>query len=194
MGMSHSRAAATASRRRCIGRAAPVLESVSCGVLLWLSQSALSQCQRGARCQLTEVWLQKGLARGQTAMEAHDGSRLPQNMGKFLFHSKPQPRVDGSLGSHNEPSRWLHLAGKKTYGTTIRQWRKMESVFKLKCLQGVWLFTTDTSSRLWLSHHHKPDPLHWVMTLKMENTRNMKTTTSIFQCSSRQPLFPPHFL
>lgn len=194
-GMSHSRAAAMASRWRCTGRAALVLESVSCGALLWLSQSALPQCQRRAQCQLTEVWLQKGLVRGQTAMEAHAGSRLPQNMGKILCRNKLQPRVDGILGSHNEPSRWLHQAGKKSYGMTISQWRKMESVFKLKCIQGIWLYTTDTSSHTpWLSHHHKSDPLHWVLTLKMENTTNMKTTTSILQCSSRQPVFLPHFL
>lgn len=84
------------------------LQSVSCGALQWLSQSALLQCQRGAQCQLTEAGTQKGLVRGHTAVEGHDGSRLPQNMGKILCRNKLQPRVDGSLGSHNEPSKWLH--------------------------------------------------------------------------------------
>ena len=113
MGMSHSRAAAMASRWCCIRRAAVGLQSVSCGALQWLSQSALLQCQRGAQCQLTEAGTQKGLVRGHTAVEGHDGSRLPQNMGKILCRNKLQPRVDGSLGSHNEPSKWLHLPQKK---------------------------------------------------------------------------------
>lgn len=100
------------------------LQSVSCGALQWLSQFALLLCQRGAQCQLTEAGTQKGLVRGQTAVEGHDGSRLPQNMGKFFFHNKPQPQLDERLGSHNEPSRQLHLSGKKSYSTTTRQQRK----------------------------------------------------------------------
>lgn len=129
MGTSHSTAAATASTPRCTRRAALGLESVSCDALRWLFPSSLLQCQRGARCQATEVWLQKGLARDQRATEGRDGSRLPQNMGKFLFHNKPQHQVERQ-GSRNELSRWLHLAGKKSCGTKYKTIEETESVFK----------------------------------------------------------------
>jgi len=157
MGMSHSTAAATASTPLCTRRAPLGLESVSCDAL-WLFQSSLLQCQRGAWCQPTEVWLQKGLARDQTATEGHDGSRLPQNMGKIIFHNKPQPHVYERQGSPNEPSRWLHLSGKKSYGTSTRQQRKMESGFKQYKYN--YLLRRPFLTHLGHSHHHISDSLH----------------------------------
>lgn len=117
-----------ASTPRWTQRAALGLESVSCDAPLWLCQSSLWQCQRGALCQPREVWLQRGLARVQTAMEARDGSRLPQSMGKILYRNKPQLREDWRWESHNEPSKQLQLAGKKEsqkagYNTELSQGR-----------------------------------------------------------------------
>lgn len=113
MGTFHSTAAATASTPRWTQRAALGLGSASCDAPQWLCQSSLWQCQRGAQCQQREVWLQKGLVRAQTAMEAHGGSLLPQSMGKILCYNKPQLREDWRWESHNEPSKQLQLAGKK---------------------------------------------------------------------------------
>lgn len=113
MGTPHSRAAARASTPRWTQRAALGLESVSCGAPLWLCQSSLWQCQRGALCQLREGWLQKGLVRAQTAAEGCDGSLLPQSTGKILCHNKPQLQEDWRWESHNEPSKLLQLVGKK---------------------------------------------------------------------------------
>lgn len=149
MGMSHSMAVTTVSTPRWTRRAALGLESVYCDAPLWLFQSSLSQCQRESQCQLTEVWLQKGLARDQTAGEGHDGSHLPQNTGRFLFHSKPLPGVDGSWGhimSLPDSSTWQE----RNLMVQLQDRRKY-----IKCLQEirVQLFTEETSFHT-LCHLH----------------------------------------
>lgn len=97
MEMCHSMAATMASTYYCKETAAVGLGSGSYGALLQLFLFSSLQNQRKARCPWRGDFPLMDPVTDQTAVEGRDGLHHLQNMGKFLFQSKLQSLLVGTV-------------------------------------------------------------------------------------------------